>query len=330
MPTYTSVALNNWIPTAANPGDVNYPTAYNDFIDLNELNADEVEAARENEQSLLVNLQTNYVNKTLTNNIDGKGLYRFENMKNGEGLNWLNDGNNDGGSQDYLTVAQWEAVAGGGLPDIDALNFNGSFTIPHSQFIVADATDFAVFDYQPDVLLEVSNPSYFYTKGVNKTYILNWTGATPSVVDLDKPIGTTHVEGDRLRFIFLNPKAGDGIIAATSKIQGYTSKITFGGKVQYAGIADNTSVATVLYDTTASFPVSLATGNQAYHVASDQYVNINSRPSSLLLLTDPLSGATWSNAEYVIAEETFSHAIYDLVFTDDPTTGWLLKNVILG
>lgn len=257
--TFLAARLNPspYFGTTFPPGDVLYPDAYDEFIDLSELTAQEVEAARQGESSLLVNLQTNYVTSTLTENIVGNG-FKLTGMAPGAGLDWTYP-NADGlpdspGSQDYLTVGQWSAL----MPttaDFTDVGFNVGFTIPNSQFIVANATDFAAFDYQPDTL--ETTGIYLYPAALNKTYYVDWNSESETLIDLDKPFSVVPIPilGDRLRFIMANPGVGDGIQAATKKINSLGEKITFG--------------------------------------------------------------------------EVFAHAIYDLVYTGNPT-GWLFKNVILG
>ena len=218
------------------PGDVNYPEKYDELITLTEATAQEVEAARGEENTLLDNL-TNYLSYTLENPVVSNG-FKFTNMLDGTGVNWTYPGPGSGGSQDYLTVKQWQDnnPASASMDELPPNGFNGTtYTIPNSELIIAD-TDFAVFDYQPDTL-DNNGSSFYYPAAFNKTYTLDWNAAPGySLVDLDNPYGTIPVpnNGDRVRFIFTNCGASDGISAATTKINKESDKIVFGQAMDYA------------------------------------------------------------------------------------------------
>ena len=64
------------------PGDVTYPDKYTNFVDLNEAAATELINAREGENSLVLNLQNNYLTSTLATNIVGNG-FKFTGMLDG-------------------------------------------------------------------------------------------------------------------------------------------------------------------------------------------------------------------------------------------------------
>ena len=53
-------------------GTNDYLTKYDYFVDAMEAYASEEEEARQNESSILVNLQSNYINYNLENNINGE------------------------------------------------------------------------------------------------------------------------------------------------------------------------------------------------------------------------------------------------------------------
>ena len=217
MADFSAVRLNTTWP----PGYVTYPDAVNTLITLNETTANEIFAARENESSLVVNLQNNYLTSTLTNNIVGNG-FKFINMPDGVA------------ASDYATVSQVQAMSTG-LPTVAALDNTGTgaFEVLYSEFKVTTAGSggtFGTFEYNSSSL---SGSSTMYLTAFNKTYRYDW-GSAPTLVDLNNINTPTPTKGDRIRFVFTNTRTGDGIQAGTSLIHGLSEKITFGAAFSHA------------------------------------------------------------------------------------------------
>lgn len=224
-------------------GDVDYPDEFNNFIDLLEVEfANELEESRDDEATLFDNIQ-NLLKDTLTQNIDGGGIFKFTNM-----------GTGTTDTAEYATVAQVQGLKLG-MPDVDELTITGppSFEEPYAEFTTLDSSNFNLFEYNMSSIS--TSGGDFYPSKLNATFLVNWTGASETLVDLNHALAPIPANGDRLRFIFANTRSGDGI-QASAKINGHPDKITFG--------------------------------------------------------------------------EVFSVATYDLVYTNSPNTGWLLKNVVLG
>ena len=145
------------------PGDTEYPYKYTEFVRLNGLLANEVEAARENETSLLLNLQNNYLTSTLANNITGNG-FKFTGMPNGT---------SGSSSTDYGTVAQITAMGTSGtLPEVDELDntTTGFHDVFHAEFnvdVAGDSGTFRAFEYNPSSL---SGYPIKWPAALNKTY----------------------------------------------------------------------------------------------------------------------------------------------------------------
>jgi hypothetical protein len=202
-------------------GDVEYPTKYDAFVLLNETAATEIENARENEASLLLNLTTNYFKKsTLLKDIDGGGTKKFTSMPNGTA---------GPTSTNYATVAQVTDMV------IDPAyatkpGFNGNLNTPNAQLRVS-GTSFGEFEYASSSFSTNAGNTLAYCPSYNKTYGLNWDLAGGiTIIDLDY-VGSgapVPVLGDRLRFLFLNGKTDDGIQAGTRGLNGVFEKIIFG------------------------------------------------------------------------------------------------------
>lgn len=112
-------------------GDTDYPFKHDNLITAMEGYADEVEAARDGENSVLLNLQNNYINYTLSNDVNGNSnTYKCTNMPVGEL-----------GSNDYCTVAQAQSLVSGDVPtDITDLVPGGSFS-PNDILVVNNTGD---------------------------------------------------------------------------------------------------------------------------------------------------------------------------------------------
>jgi hypothetical protein len=216
-------------------GDVEYPTKYDAFVLLNETAATEIENARENEASLLLNLTTNYFKKsTLLKDIDGGGTKKFTSMPNGTA---------GPTSTNYATVAQVVALNPGAASATNP-GFNGNLNTPNAQLRVS-GTSFGEFEYASSSFSTNAGNTLAYCPSYNKTYGLNWDLAGGiTIIDLDY-VGSgapVPVLGDRLRFLFLNSRyAGpsndtlnDGIQAGTRGLNGEFVKITFGETMIHA------------------------------------------------------------------------------------------------
>ena len=314
---FTTAKMSNviWPPA----GDVTYPDKYTIFVNLNETAATELINAREGENSLVLNLQNNYLTSTLATNIVGNG-FKFTGMPDGTAA-----------STDYATVSQVQAIAilaGVVLPEVDELNntSSGYGEVFHAEFNVdvagAEGT-FSSFEYNSDVT-GLLGSTIKYPTAFNKTYTYTW-GSTPTLIDLDSVSAPNPNLGDRIRLVNINPREFDGIQASTSLIHGLSEKITFGAAVYHTGVG-GIATTTNLYDGSADF-TNVRIGDLAYHIASDQYVAVTDNPAPIAqLTTQALSGANWASA-YIVGE-TYSHAIYDLVYTTQ--SGWLFKHVLTG
>lgn len=88
-------------------GTKDYIDKYTDFVNAMEAYANEEEAAREGETTILANLTNNYLNYTLETNVNGaSNTYKCTNMANGTG------------DQDYITVSQANSWTAGTFADI--------------------------------------------------------------------------------------------------------------------------------------------------------------------------------------------------------------------
>jgi len=211
-------------------GDVGYPEKINNFMDLTEAVATEVENARENytgvdadTYKLINNLQNNYINYIPKDMINGSTEYKFINM--GYSIS----------PRDYITVK--EAKIELGSPDISGVAPITSST--NSMFIVSQTKTeggFTYFNYEPQsVVDEPGPPSYPYVPRFNALYYLDWdtyAGQPNLKIRLDSPSGIipTLTGGERLYFVFLNPQENQGLIDQTRGFIGdvVDDELTFG------------------------------------------------------------------------------------------------------
>ena len=101
----------------------NYPELYDDFLDVLELYADEEEAARQGESTILANLQANYIGYTLGASISGASTYKCTNMAPGTL------------DSDYLTIQQANQLTGSQPTSIQEIDIG---TLQPNDILVID------------------------------------------------------------------------------------------------------------------------------------------------------------------------------------------------
>ena len=324
MADYTDIRMNTtW--NSNTPGNIDYPDLVNQYIDFMEEYAYQIEISRSNLSDpnfKLVNSFEDYAKvAALEENLVGSTSYRFTNMQWG-----LDD-------QDYTTKKQFSDKFD--IPDVDDQYFNGDFQVDHSQLRVSQDADqqpvppegeFGTFEYNTRAFTTSSDSDKYYPAVINVTYLLDWTGKSRTTIDLDEPNVPTPVPGDRLRFIFINPREFDSIQALSTRINGYNTKIYFGVWNRIAGIASIGGGSTTLIDTGANF-ANVRIGDEAWNISESKYATVTAINAASYTITTTGGGIiSWSGDAYQITS-IYTHAIYDLVYTD---TGWLFKNVITG